>query len=172
MRDRAHSVRASPCLAPIVLAALACLAPASASAQDFDFRPRVQWEMRADGLLASPAAAQFGVGANAPGGYYMRYGVTAAAGPAWTRQAGSASARVDLSARYLLDPFHEIAWGLYGGAGLSSRWDEATHWREYLLVLAGVEGPERGGWRLAFEAGLGGGARIGVVLRRARHNGR
>jgi hypothetical protein len=165
-------MRARQRLGPIALAMLACLTAARAGAQDFDFRPRVQWETRADGLAASPAAAQFGVGANVPGGYYMRYGVTAAAGPAWAGQVGMASARVDLSARYLLDPFHEISWGLYGGAGLSARWDDALHWREYLLVLAGLEGPATGGWRVAFEAGLGGGARIGLVLRRARQNGR
>src|ERR1700730_6767551 len=100
----------------------------------------------------------------------MRFGITAAAGYAWTHEAGMSSARVDLSARYLLDPFHEIAWGLYGGAGFSSRWDEASHWHEYLLVLAGVEGPAKGGWRAAIEGGLGGGVRIGVVLRRARQN--
>ncbi|HVT40886.1 MAG TPA: hypothetical protein VHE78_17735 [Gemmatimonadaceae bacterium] len=166
-------MRASQCVASIVvLAAGVDFAPSSVRAQDYDFRPRVQWEARADGLLASPAAAQIGVGANVPGGYYMRYGVTAAAGPAWTRQADVATARVDLTARYLLDPFHEIAWGLYGGAGLSSRWDKATNWREYLLVVAGAEGPARRGWRVALEVGLGGGARIGIVLRRARANGR
>ena len=42
--------------------------------------------------------------------------------------------------------------------------------RGYLLVFLGVEGPlplgERGGWVPGVEAGLGGGARVGVMLRR------
>ena len=159
-------------VARTALALSVLLVPARAVAQDYDFRPRLQWDVRADGLLASTAAAQFGAGANIPAGYYGRLGLSASAGPAWIGDRTVTSARVDFTARFLLDPFAEIRWGLYAGAGLSSRWDSSARWREYLLVIAGVEGPPVGAWRTAIEAGLGGGVRLGVVLRRTRRNGR
>jgi hypothetical protein len=80
--------------------------------------------------------------------------------------------RVDLVTRYLLDPFREFRWGPYGGGGFTAQWDRRANWRSDLLVLIGVEGPVHAGWRTAVELGLGGGARLGVVFRRARSNGR
>jgi hypothetical protein len=154
------------------LAALAALVPSIGAAQEFDFRPRLQVEARADGVLAATSGVQVGVGANVPSGYYLRLGLTAAAGPAWRDARTIASGRLDVSARYLLDPFREIRWSLYAGTGLTARWDEVSRWRGYLLFLAGIEGPEHRGWTTALEAGFGGGVRVGVVLRRARRNGR
>ena len=156
----------------VLLTAAAQAVATRAAAQDYVFRPRIQWEARTDALLNSPPGIQLGVGANIPGGYYLRYGLTVAAGPAWRGDATLRSGRAELSARFLLDPFREISWGLYAGAGLTLRWEERSGSHEYLLVLAGLEGPEKGGWRTAVEAGLGGGARLGIVLRRARRNGR
>jgi len=75
-------------------------------------------------------------------------------------------------ARYLLDPFREFRWGPYAGAGFSAQWNRGADWRGDLLLLVGVEGPAHEGWRTAVELGRGGGARLGVVLRRARSNGR
>ena len=92
-----------------------------------------------------------------------------------THGAAVFSGRVDLATRFLLDPFHEFSWGPYAGAGFSAqflRWDRRTNWRGDLLVLIGIEGPAHAGWRTAVELGLGGGARLGVVLRRARSNSR
>ena len=171
MRSRS-GLRRHVFVARTALALSVALVPVATAAQDYDFRPRLQWDVRADGLFTSSAAAQLGAGANVPAGYYVRMGLSASAGPAWLKDGTVRSTRVDLTTRFLLDPFAEIRWGLYAGAGLSSRWDAAARWREYLLLIAGVEGPARGGWRTAIEAGLGGGVRIGVVLRRARRNGR
>lgn len=150
----------------------AALIPVAALAQEFAFQPRTQLELRADGLAGPPGALQFGAGANVPAGWYVRLGATLAAGPAWRDGRGVASARADVAARFLLDPFKEFPWSAYAGGGLTTRWNDPAGSRGYLLFLLGVEGPEHGGWRTAVEAALGGGARLGVVLRRARSNGR
>jgi hypothetical protein len=147
------------------------LGPAALAAQDYAFSPRVQWAARADALFGAPSSGQLGVGVNIPAGYYVRLDASVAAGGTERGGRTAATARTDLVTRYLLDPFRESRWGPYAGAGLSVRWDDA-HWQGYLLALAGIEGPARGGWRTALEIGLGGGFRAGIVLRRARTNGR
>ena len=154
-----------------VVALVMLSAPCWLAAQQFTFAPQVQAEWRADALSGPPIALQLGAGLNIPAGYYVRVGITAAGGVAWRGSASAASGRVDLTTRYLLDPFGELRWGVYGGAGVSTRIDEG-HTRAYLLIVGGVEGPASHGWRPSIEAGLGGGARLGIVLRRARKNGR
>ena len=76
--------------------------------------------------------------------------------------------------RFLLDPFRERRWGPYGGAGVSAMYMGAGGsiggsgaWRGYLLAVAGLEGPAAHGILTSFEVGLGGGTRVGLVLRRA-----
>ena len=146
--------------------------PARALAQSDSFKPAVQFEMRADLLAGPPAGAQVGAGANVTAGSYIRIGADAALG-ASSRDGGAvASGRVDLVSRYLLDPFRQFRLGPYVGGGFTAQWDRRANWRGDLLVLIGVEGPVHAGWRTAVELGLGGGARLGVVLRRARSNGR
>ena len=157
--------------------ALCCLvslavSPAVLRAQLEGLKPPVQFEMRADVLGGPPAGGQVGVGANVPAGYYLRLGVDAAAGASERDGAAFTSGRVDFVARYLLDPFREFRWGPYIGGGFTAQWDRRATRRGDLLLLVGVEGPAHAGWRTAFELGLGGGARLGVVLRRARSNGR
>jgi hypothetical protein len=147
-------------------------AGATAGAQVPPFKPAVQSEVRLDALAGPPAGVQMGVGANIPMGYYVRFAADVAGGASWRDGATVASGRADLVARYLLDPFKEFKWGPYGGAGFSALWERGASWRGALLLLLGVEGPARPGWRTSVELGLGGGARLGVVLRRARSNGR
>jgi hypothetical protein len=154
-----------------IACAIQCALPHWLGAQAFAFVPAVQGEWRADAISGPPAAVQLGAGLNVTAGYYLRVGVTAAGGIAWRDGRSSGSARVDVTSRYLLDPFGELHWGLYGGAGASARLGEGRT-RAYLLIVAGIEGPASHGWRTAFEAGLGGGARLGIVLRRARKSGR
>ena len=157
-------------MAPLALA-LPLAAPASFG-QEFAFKPRVQWEVRADGIFSSSSTAQAGAGLNVASGYYVRVGLVVAAGETASRGRMFASARTDFTMRYLLDPFQELHWAPYFGAGFSGAHDAATSWRGYLLALAGIEGPSHGGWRPSLELGLGGGVRAGIVLRRARTNGR
>jgi hypothetical protein len=147
-------------------------APEVLRAQLETLKPPVQFEMRADLLGGPPAGAQLGVGANVPAGYFLRLGVDAAAGASAYDGAAVTSGRVDVVARYLLDPFREFRWGPYVGGGFTAQWDRRATRRGDLLLLVGIEGPAHAGWRTAFELGLGGGARLGVVLRRARSNGR
>jgi hypothetical protein len=98
----------------------------------------------------------------------VRSGLDLAAGAT----ADGASGRVDLFARFHFDPFRERKWGPYGGGGISARFDEGRKWRPYLLAFVGLDGPASGGVAPAVELGLGGGARIGVILRRAAPNRR
>ncbi len=154
------------------LAAVVIAFPIALEAQSFAFQPRVQPEWRADALFGSPTGAELGWGANVPVGYYLRLTATAAVGVARRDDRVVAAARVDVASRYLLDPFREFRWGPYAGGGLTTRWADRRGWRSDLLVLLGIEGPESHGWRTAIEVGAGGGARLGVVLRPARKNGR
>jgi len=79
--------------------------------------------------------------------------------------------RTDFVSRFSLDPFRQSRWAPYAGVGISGRYRSELDGgsRAYLLIFLGVEGPlplgEMSGWVPAFELGLGGGARVGIVLR-------
>jgi hypothetical protein len=137
-----------------VLAALA-IGPIVARAQTV--------EGRVDGILAGPPAIHAGVGLTQPLGTYVRAGVVGAVGGS----SDGVSGRGDLFARFHLDPFRQHRWGPYAGGGVTARFDADRHTRYYLLILAGVDGPATNGIATSIEAGLGGGGRIGVTIRRA-----
>ena len=103
-------------------------------------------------------------------GYYVRVGLDGAAGVATYSLPSSVSradARVDLLVRFLLDPFRQSAYGLSVGGGLSARAEPGDHVRPRLLVAADLEGRRSAhGLVPALQMGLGGGVRVGVVLRR------
>jgi hypothetical protein len=77
------------------------------------------------------------------------------------------SGRVDFINRFHLDPFRESRYGPFAGGGISTRFDHNRTGRVFLLLIVGVDGPVSRGVTTSFEAGLGGGARLGVVIRRA-----
>lgn len=172
MRRGALDLLLPVALVVLTPAALVALTPPPLLAQDYVFAPRAQWEVRADGRFGASRAARFGAGVNVPAGYYVRLGAAAGLGPVRQDRRTVAGAQVEAVARYLLDPFREIRWGPYAGAGVSASWEDTARWRGHLVALIGLEGPERGRWRTAVELGLGGGLRAGVVMRRARANGR
>jgi hypothetical protein len=116
-------------------------------------------------------AALVGVGANVPAGYYVRVGLEGAVGAIARSGKTGDAAKIDLTTRFLFDPFAEQRVGWYGGGGVTAVHD-GNEWRPYLMLLVGREGPTAGRWRSAIEAGVGGGVRLGVVLRSARVNGR
>lgn len=140
-------------------------------------QPTTQPELRLDGIFGHQPAVQLGAGVQIPMGYYVRVGLDAAVGVATNdREAliGSADAppgpldgRVDLLVRFLLDPFRQSAFGLSLGGGLSARAEPGDRVRPRLLVAMDVEGRRSTrGVVPALQVGVGGGLRVGVVLRR------
>ena len=128
----------------------------------------VQTEWRVDGIFARTAGGEVGLGVSLPVGIYVRNGLVGGIGVGQHGVEG----RTDLLSRFSLDPFRQSRWSLYGGGGISGRYraEEDGGSRAYLLLFLGLEGPlplgRTSGWVPAFEVGLGGGARVGVIIRR------
>src|SRR5213596_4284037 len=128
----------------------------------------LQTEARLDAIIAHTAGVEAGLGLTIPAGIYVRSGLVAGVGAGRHGVEG----RTDLISRFSLDPFRQSRWAPYGGAGVSGRYRSKLDGgsRAYLLIFFGVEGPlplgRTSGFVPAFELGLGGGARVGVVLRR------
>lgn len=165
-------MRAGTVGAALLAAACLALSPAPLAAQAARARP-AQLELRADAILGRATTGHLGLGGNIALGNYLRAGLAAAGGA--TRVPGGdvvASGRVDLVARFLLDPFREHRWGPYAGAGVGVLWDERQRTREAVLIVLGVEGSAAGHVRPALEAGFGGGTRVGLVLRWGRRAAR
>lgn len=120
-------------------------------------------EGRVDAIFAEPSAVHAGAGVTWRLGTYLRSGVVAGIGAAGS----GASGRIDFVNRFHLDPFRENRYGPYAGGGVSARFDDNRTGRVFLLLIVGVDGPVARGVTTSFEAGLGGGARLGVVIRRA-----
>ena len=127
-----------------------------------------QSEVRVDGIFARSSAVEAGYGVSVPAGIYVRTGLVAGAG---VGRHGIES-RADFISRFSLDPFRQSRWAPYGGAGLSGRFRSLADGgaTAYLLVFLGIEGPlpagQLSGWAPAVEVGLGGGARVALILRR------
>ena len=124
-------------------------------------------EVRLDVLGGRPSSVQGAVGVQIPTGTYVRVGLLAGAGAAMEDGGTSRTAgRVDVLARFLLDPFRQSRWGLSAGAGVSLRADPGERLRPQLLVALDLEGRRwRNGVTPAIQIGLGGGVRGGVGLR-------
>jgi hypothetical protein len=150
--------------ATVVLCALVSMGPpVLASSQPPKRASKVDPEVRLDGIIARVSAIHLGAGFTFAAGTYVRTGVVAGVG--FTRN--GLSGRIDGLARFHFDPFRQSRWAPYGGGGISGRFDSDEKGRAYLLLLLGMDGPVYGGATPSFELGLGGGARIGVILRRA-----
>jgi hypothetical protein len=156
-----------------ILLALGALAAATipADAQRGGARARPRPEVRLDYLGRNPDAVHAGVGLDLAVGTYLRVELVGAGGPSWDAGRGGASARADLLARFSFDPFRERKWGLSAGGGLSMRYDELSpsddRWRALIAIVLDLEGPVAGPVTPALQVGLGGGTRIGLVLRAA-----
>lgn len=148
---------------------------AAALAQDTALLP--QWEARADAVLSPGAGALAGLGINVRAGWYARLGLAGYAGAVRRAAAWEAQQRVEATARFVFDPFAERRRGFYAGAGIGVRAARAdgqgtTVADAFLLGVIGVEGAATGQVVPALEFTLGGGARLGVVLRARRRQGR
>jgi hypothetical protein len=145
-----------------LLGFLALSAPASAEAQ------AVQQRLQ---TVSEEVAVHAGLGMSVPAGLYVRAGLVLGAGIG----PHGLDARTDLIGRFTFDPLRQSRWSPYGGGGLSARFNSTADGgaKGYLLFFLGVEGPvpfgRTEGWVPAFEVGLGGGARFGVIVRRGVH---
>lgn len=145
-----------------VLMAAALAAPLHAQQVSMRLVP----EVRVDAVGASPATVQGAVGVEIPAGYYVRVGVIAGAGASVEEGESGPAGRLDVLARFLLDPFRQSRWGLSAGGGVSLLAREGDHVRPQLLVALDLEGPRsRSGVSPSIQVGLGGGVRAGIGLR-------
>jgi len=154
---------AAPFLAPIVSPL------AGQEHEERHVRALPQWEVRQDVTLASEPGTHLGLGLNVRAGYYVRVGAAIAAGTV-RREADAwmGAQRIDLTARFLLDPFGERRRAWYGGGGVSLAQVAGEEPTAVLNLLVGLEGQQRRKITPAIELGVGGGVRLGVVLRRTR----
>src|SRR5262249_53201901 len=129
--------------------------------------PSIYPEFRADAIVANGGTVQGGAGIVLPVGPYVRVGLDGAAGETWRHGSSSTAGRVDVIARYLLDPLRENDVALSMGGGLSVPIDEDGFRTPYLALVIDIEGRRHAGFTPALEVGLGGGARIGFVFRRS-----
>jgi hypothetical protein len=152
-----------------LLTAVALVDPATASGQRAE--QKVQAEARVDGIFSEQTAVHAGLGLSVPAGLYVRTGLVLGAGVG----RHGFDARTDLIGRFSFDPLRQSRWAPYAGAGVSARFNSTADGdaKGYLLFFLGMEGPvprgRTGSVVPAFEVGLGGGARIGVILRRGIH---
>ena len=128
-----------------------------------DPAPRVAIEARVDALVSKVSAVHAGAGFTVKTGTYLRSGLDAGLGAS----RDGISGRIDFVNRFHLDPFRQFKWAPYAGGGLGVRFDDNRNERVYVLVFLGMDGPVRNGFGTSFEAGLGGGGRIGMIIRRA-----
>jgi hypothetical protein len=123
-------------------------------------------ELRLDVLAARDPSVQLGGGVAVPTGTYTRLAIVGAIGTKMVAPR-RALGRVDFLARFGLDPFGESRYGLYGFGGVGG-WTARDAKPDYGLVVgAGLEGSLARRATLAAEVGLGGGVRIGIVVRSA-----
>jgi hypothetical protein len=151
----------------VVLASIALLATASTPVSAQQPSIPIVPELRIDVLGVNPTSVQGAVGVEIPAGYYVRVGLLAGAGATIEPDGESrAAGRIDLLARFLIDPFRQSRWGFSAGAGVSLRADPGDRARPQLLAALDLEGRRsRGGLSPSLQVGLGGGVRGGVGLR-------
>lgn len=139
----------------ILTAAALCLAT-SLHAQG------LQPEMRLDVLGPRPYSVEPGIGVILPLGYYVRVGGGVGYALPLEPTLNGRRWRADVIARGTFDPFRQQRWALSLGGGLSHRRSNT-----YIAAIAELEGPEMRGLLPAFQVGVSGGVRAGVILRRA-----
>ena len=123
-------------------------------------------EYRLDAIVARTNSVQGGLGLVIPMGTYVRLSIDGAGGATWHDGVSRASARVDAVGRFLLDPLREVPFGLSVGGGLSLPYvDGDKRVQPYVTAIVDLELRRRGRLTPAIQLGLGGGTRVGVVLR-------
>ena len=146
----------------LVHAALAVAAAAPMQAQAVP-ASAVRPEVRVDYLGGATHAIHVGGGMSVRAGTYVRVGANAGVAP-YAPGSGS-RAHGDLTARFLLDPFGQSRAGVSLGGGISLRLQEGRA-RAFALMFVDLEAGQAAGWAPFARAGLGGGPRLAVGLRR------
>lgn len=149
-----------------LLARVAIVAIALPSAVPCQTESRARAEVRTDAIFARVSLLQAGVGLAIRTAYNVRVHVAAAGGVAIKNGEQESSARGDATLRLLLDPFGEGRIGLSIGGGVGVLHDGFEKTRPVGILVLGVEGAPRQLIVWAVEVALGGGARVGLVLRR------
>ena len=143
--------------------ALAAIAPAAGHAQD---RPTSYGALRAQVIVAAGVTEHVGAGIELPLDNYTREGIYLEGGATERDASVVPSGRLDLLTRFLLDPYRQNKWGLSLGGGLTVPVNESRNaTRPYVAIVVDLEGPRSGRFTPAVQLGLGGGARLAVVLR-------
>jgi hypothetical protein len=163
-----HGPRSRDATCPLIVLLLALAMPARANAQHSARRTLPPIELRIDAIDARSldrGTLQVGAGVNLPLGYYVRFEIDGAGGVSRRDTVDHTSGRVDALARFLLDPFAESEWGLSIGGGMSALFASGARTHSYLVVVTDLEAPRIGVLIPALQLGLGGGVRVGVVIR-------
>ena len=111
----------------IVAIAVLAAVPAGLGAQGMpgipgsDLTPRFRVEGRADAFLGRVDALHGGIGVATDLGTYFRLAGILGAGAARGGGETNGSGRAEIVGRFLLDPYRQARWGLYGGAGVLAR---------------------------------------------------
>ena len=148
-------------------------APQRLAAQSAPAALRPQPELRADVIFGSEPALEVGGGLQLPLGNYVRVGATGALGTALGSGPRTRTGRADMLARFLLDPYRQNRFGLSAGGGVSARFGQGRPVTPLLLLALEVEGRRMArGWSPALQVGLGGGTRLGLVLRQGEARAR
>ncbi len=150
-----------------LLAAAARVLPAQAAAP---LEPKA--EFHAAAVLSPRANPMVGLGVNVRAGWYSRVGLAALVGAAGSGGDWQLRQRLEGTARFLFDPYAQADHGFYAGAGLGVERAEGGQMQALLLAVVGVEGKAEGRVVPAIELTVGGGARLGIVLRGRRGQGR
>ena len=128
--------------------------------------PPITREFRVDGIAARHPAIESGASLVIASGIYVRNALTVAGGITGRDSESSAVGRVEFVSRFLLDPFRESSYGLSVGGGFGvTNLAHVARWRPYLAGVLDVELKSSPGLTPAIQLGLGGGARLGLVLR-------
>lgn len=157
-------MRASLAASLLVVACAALVAPRTLVAQQ---HPVTVPELRLDATSSHIPRLDLSAGAVIPVGIYVRLALTGGAGVARENGASHIAGRGDAIARFELDPLKQHTRGAWVGGGVSLLGRDGPHVRAYLALVAAVELKQRHGWVPSIEAGLGGGARVGVSVHRA-----
>jgi hypothetical protein len=127
-------------------------------------------EGRVDVLAGRATTWHAGGGVTWGVGRYVRLGAVAGAGltaglPAGAPRDPAPSARLEVVARFVVDPSSGRGWRWYGGAGGGALVARGQRGLGRVHLVLGAEAPAAGRLRPGVELGVGGGVRLGLTLR-------